>query len=291
MRNKIIKILFFLFIGLECLALTDREKIEKDLKRLNITDPTMITQTILIDEKMGSDRLSREEKEIYLEDLKKLADENPKNFYLSYPIARYYLEFEDNIEEVKKNRKYFDNYVDNVFHDEEKYLLNVAYYKKIGDQEKAKKYYDEYIKKYANKWTGKMKLAEYESDKEKVKEYVKEGFELLKKDIKNGNKDEVTDEEFFIVQNVYDSIMIQEMLEKKEYQKMVDYYLNNMANQNYYTTGVMMKYGDRLISQLGFITDINEKFLNKNKENFEKIMNTKVYKELKKFGKVIVVNK
>ena len=130
MRNKIIKILFFLFIGLECLALTDREKIEKDLKRLNITDPTMITQTILIDEKMGSDRLSREEKEIYLEDLKKLADENPKNFYLSYPIARYYLEFEDNIEEVKKNRKYFDNYVDNVFHDEEKYLLNVAYFRK-----------------------------------------------------------------------------------------------------------------------------------------------------------------
>jgi len=81
-------------------------KIEKDLKRLNITDPTMIAQTILIDEKMGSDRLSREEKEIYLEDLKKLADENPKNFYLSYPIARYYLDFEDDIEEVKKNRKY-----------------------------------------------------------------------------------------------------------------------------------------------------------------------------------------
>lgn len=51
---------------------------------------------------MGSDRLSREEKEIYLEDLKKLADENPKNFYLSYPIASYYLDFEDDIEEVKK---------------------------------------------------------------------------------------------------------------------------------------------------------------------------------------------
>jgi len=52
---------------------------------------------------MGSDRLSREEKEIYLEDLKKLADENPKNFYLSYPIARYYLDFEDDIEEVKNH--------------------------------------------------------------------------------------------------------------------------------------------------------------------------------------------
>ena len=102
MRSKIIKILLFLFIGLECLAITNREKIEKDLKRLNITDPTMIAQTILIDEKMGSDRLSREEKEIYLEDLKKLADENPKNFYLSYPIARYYLDFEDDIEEVKR---------------------------------------------------------------------------------------------------------------------------------------------------------------------------------------------
>ena len=89
---------------------------------------------------------------------------------------------------------------------------------------------------------------------------------------------------------MYDSLVLQELLEKKEYQKIVDYYLNNMANQNYYTTGVMMKYGDRLISQLGFITDINEKFLNKNKENFEKIMNTKVYRELEKIGKVIVIN-
>ena len=81
---------------------------------------------------------------------------------------------------------------------------------------------------------------------------------------------------------MYDSLVVQELLEKKEYQKIVDYYLNNIANQNYYTTGIMIKYGDRLVSQLRFITDINEKFLNKNKENFEKIMNTKVYRELEK---------
>ena len=239
MKNKIIKILLFLFIGLECLALTNREKIEKDLKRLNITDPTIITQTILIDEKMESDRLSREEKEIYLEDLKKWADENPKNFYLSYPITRYYLDFEDDIEEVKKNRKYFDNYVNNVFQDEEKYVLNISYYEKIGDKEKAKKYYDEFIKKYASKWTGKMILAGYETNQEKAEKYVKEGFELLKKQIKDGNKDEVTDEEFFIAQIGYEQIMIKEILEKKEYQKVVDYYLNNIANKNYYTQSVL----------------------------------------------------
>ena len=41
------------------------------------------------------------------------------------------------------------------------------------------------MKKYANKWSGKIKLAgEYETDQEKVKKYVKEAFELLKKDIK-----------------------------------------------------------------------------------------------------------
>ena len=287
MKSKIIKIFLFLFIGLECLALTNREKIEKDLKRLNITDPTMITQTILIDEKMESDRLSREEKEIYLEDLKKLADENPKNFYLSYPIARYYLDFEDDIEEVKKNRKYFDNYVDNVFHDEEKYLLNVAYYKKIGDKEKAEKYYDEYIKKFSNKWTGKMKLAEYESNPEKVKKYVKEGFELLKKDIKNGNKDEVTDEEFFIVQIAYEQIMLQEILEKKQYQKAVDYYLNNIANKNYYTQSVLNIHSRILARQLHLIIQINEKHLNRKKENIKKIRNSKIYKELEKMGEII----
>ena len=288
MRSKIIKILLFLFIGLECLAITNREKIEKDLKRLNITDPTMIAQTILIDEKMGSDRLSREEKEIYLEDLKKLADENPKNFYLSYPIARYYLDFEDDIEEVKKNRKYFDNYVDNVFQDEEKYLLNISYYRKIGDKEKAEKYYDDFMKKYANKWSGKIKLAgEYETDQEKVKKYVKEGFELLKKDIKNGNKDEVTDEEFFIAQIAYEQMMIQEILEKKEYQKAVDYYLDNIANKDYYTQSVLNMYGRKLAFQLHLIIQINEKHLNRNKENIKKIRDSKVYKELEKMGEII----
>lgn len=288
MKSKIIKILLFLFIGLECLAITNREKIEKDLKRLNITDPTMIAQTILIDEKMGSDRLSREEKEIYLEDLKKLADENPKNFYLSYPIARYYLDFEDDIEEVKKNRKYFDNYIDNVFQDEEKYLLNISYYRKIGDKEKAKKYYDDFMKKYANKWSGKIKLAgEYETDQEKVKKYVKEGFELLKKDIKNGNKDEVTDEEFFIAQIAYEQMMIQEILEKKEYQKAVDYYLDNIANKDYYTQSVLNMYGRKLAFQLHLIIQINEKHLNKNKENIKKIRDSKVYKELEKMGEII----
>ena len=288
MRSKIIKILLFLFIGLECLAITNREKIEKDLKRLNITDPTMIAQTILIDEKMGSDRLSREEKEIYLEDLKKLADENPKNFYLSYPIARYYLDFEDDIEEVKKNRKYFDNYVDNVFQDEEKYLLNISYYRKIGDKEKAKKYYDDCMKKYANKWSGKIKLAgEYETDQEKVKKYVKEAFELLKKDIKNGNKDEVTDEEFFIAQIAYEQMMIQEILEKKEYQKAVDYYLDNIANKDYYTQSVLNMNGRKLAFQLHLIIQINEKHLNKNKENIKKIRDSKVYKELEKMGEII----
>ena len=288
MKSKIIKILLFLFIGLECLAITNREKIEKDLKRLNITNPTMITQTILIDEKMGSDRLSREEKEIYLEDLKKLADENPKNFYLSYPIARYYLDFEDDIEEVKKNRKYFDNYVDNVFQDEEKYLLNISYYRKIGDKEKAKKYYDDFMKKYANKWSGKIKLAgEYETDQEKVKKYVKEAFELLKKDIKNGNKDEVTDEEFFIAQIAYEQMMIQEILEKKEYQKAVDYYLDNIANKDYYTQSVLNMNGRKLAFQLHLIIQINEKHLNKNKENIKKIRDSKVYKELEKMGEII----
>lgn len=290
MRSKIIKILLFLFIGLECLAITNREKIEKDLKRLNITDPTMIAQTILIDEKMGVEGLSGEEMKVYLKDLKKLADENPKNFYLSFPIARYYLEFEDDIEEVKKNRKYFDNYIDNVFQDEEKYVLNISYYEKIGDKEKAKKYFDEFEKKYANKWTGKIILAGYESDPEKAKKYIKEGIELLKRDVKSGNKDEVTDEEYFAIQNVYDNIMIQEILEKKEYQKVIDYYLNNMANKDYYTQGVLIKYSNRLAAQLYFVIEINQKYLNKNKENIKKIRSSKVYKELERIGKIINTN-
>ena len=111
MRSKIIKILLFLFIGLECLALTNRERIEKDLRKLNINDSKIIAQTITIDEKIGDKLLQGEGIEVLLKDLKSLVAENPKNFYISYQIARYYLETEKNIEEVKKNKKYFDLYI------------------------------------------------------------------------------------------------------------------------------------------------------------------------------------
>ena len=291
MKSKIIKILLFLFIGLECFALTNRERIEKDLRKLNINDSKIIAQTITIDEKIGDKLLQGEGVEVLLKDLKSLVAENPKNFYISYQIARYYLETEKNIEEVKKNKKYFDLYIENVPQEDEKLSMKMLYYEKVGDKVNFKKYYDKFFKKTSGKGLGVLARTKYKKDAAGIKKDFALALNLFKKEIEDGNKDEVTEEELFLIQNSYDSLVLQEMLEKKEYQKIVDYYLNNMANQNYYTTGVMMKYGDRLISQLGFITDINEKFLNKNKENFEKIMNTKVYRELEKVGKVIIINK
>ena len=291
MKSKIIKILLFLFIGLECLAITNRERIEKDLRKLNINDSVIIALTINTDELLGDKLLEGEGIELTLKNLKNLLEKNPKNFYISYQIARYYLETEKNIEEVKKNKKYFDLYIENVPQEDEKLSMKMLYYEKVGDKVNFKKYYDEFFKKTSGKGLGVLARTKYKKDAAGIKKDFALALDLFKKEIEDGNKDEVTEEELFLIQNSYDSLVLQEMIEKKEYQKMVDYYLNNMANQNYYTTGVMMKYGDRLISQLGFITDINEKFLNKNKENFEKIMNTKVYKELIKFGKVIVVNK
>ena len=102
-----------------------------------------------------------------------------------------------------------------------------------------------------------------------------------------GKKDEVTDEEFFIAQIAYEQMMIQEILEKKEYQKAVDYYLDNIANKDYYTQSVLNMYGRKLAFQLHLIIQINEKHLNKNKENIKKIRDSKVYKELEKMGEII----
>ena len=291
MKSKIIKILLFLFIGLECLALTNRERIEKDLRKLNINDSKIIAQTITIDEKIGDKLLQGEGVEVLLKDLKSLVAENPKNFYISYQIARYYLETEKNIEEVKKNKKYFDLYIENVPQEDEKLSMKMLYYEKVGDKVNFKKYYDKFFKKTSGKGLGVLARTKYKKDAASIKKDFALALDLFKKEIEDGNKDEVTEEELFLIQNSYDSLVIQEMLEKKEYQKIIDYYLNNMANQNYYTTGVMMKYGDRLTSQFYTITNLNEKFLNKNKENLKKITNTKLYRELEKFGKVIVVNK
>ena len=287
MKSKIIKILLFLFIGLECLAITNRERIEKDLRKLNITDSTMIAQTINIDEKLGDKLLQGETIEGTLKELKNLVEKSPKNFYISYQVARYYLETEKDIEEVKKNRKYFDLYIENTPHEEEGLAMNMLYYEKIGDREKFKKYYDEFSKKTSGRWMGVLVLARYKKDFVSIKKDVTLGLNLLKKQIKDGNKDEVTDEEFFIAQIAYEQMMIQEILEKKEYQKAVYYYLDNIANKDYYTQSVLNMYGRKLAFQLHLIIQINEKHLNKNKENIKKIRDSKVYKELEKMGEII----
>lgn len=84
--------------------------------------------------------------------------------------------------------------------------------------------------------------------------------------------------------------MIQEILEKINIKKVIDYYLDNMANKDYYTQGVLTKYSGRLTSQLYYIIEINQKYLNKNKENIKKIRSSKVYKELERIGKIINTN-
>ena len=290
MKIKIIKILLFLFIGLECFALTNRERIEKDLRKLNINDSVIIALTINTDELLGDKLLEGEGIELTLKNLKNLLEKNPKNFYISYHIARYYLETEKNIEEVKKNKKYFDLYIENVPQEDEKLSMKMLYYEKVGDKENFKKYYDKFFKKTSGKGLGVLARTKYKKDAASIKKDFALALDLFKKEIEDGNKDEVTDEELFEVQNMYDSLVLQELFEKKEYQKIVDYYLNNMANQNYYTTGVMMKYADRLVTQLSFATEVNKEFLNKNQENYKKMMNTKVYRELEKIGKVIVIN-
>ena len=72
MKSKIIKILLFLFIGLECLAITNRERIEKDLRKLNINDSVIIALTINTDELLGDKLLEGEGIELTLKNLKNL---------------------------------------------------------------------------------------------------------------------------------------------------------------------------------------------------------------------------
>ena len=72
MKSKIIKILLFLFIGLESLAITNRERIEKDLRKLNINDSVIIALTINTDELLGDKLLEGEGIELTLKNLKNL---------------------------------------------------------------------------------------------------------------------------------------------------------------------------------------------------------------------------
>jgi len=85
----------------------------------------------------------------------------------------------------------------------------------------------ELSKKTFGRWMGVLGLARYKKDFVSIKKDVTLGLNLLKKQIKDGNKDEVTDEEFEYANN-YLKILKHEIEETKKQL----YYLQNKSNND-----------------------------------------------------------
>lgn len=284
--KRILKVLgVFFIVAMQAFALTAREKIDRDLRKLNVAED-LIVQTIELEEEMADKTFVGPFAEAYVNQVRELADRDLRNYHLISHLVRYYLEA-STVKDARENKKYIDVYLENVPQEWEQLAVKISYNQKIGNIEESRKYYQEFTKKYGDKGIGKFFLTNFKTDLSEIKSDLAEALKLFKKEIAAGNKDDITDEEMFLFQNTYDIVALEELFQKNQYQKAIDYYLKNMANQSNYSQGVMNIFGDRLTSQLFMIANINQEFLNNNEDNIREIKNSKVFYELERTGKIV----
>lgn len=283
--KKIFKIivLFLVIVG-ETFSITTREKIERDLRKLNV-DENLIIQTIAIEEQMADKTFEGPFAETNINKVKKLADRNLENYHLISHLVKYYLG-PSTVEEAKINKKYIDAYLANVPDEWERLAVKISYNEKIGNIEESQKYYQEFVQKFSNKGIGQFFLANFKTSLLEKKESLAKALNLFKREIANGNKEEITEEEMFLFQNTYDLFVLEEFIQNQQFQKVIDYYIQNMANQSSYSHGVIEMYQDRLVNQMSTIANINQNFLNNNKANLQKIQSSKLFIELEARGRV-----
>lgn len=287
--KKIFKIivLFLVIVG-ETFSITTREKIERDLRKLNV-DENLIIQTIAIEEQMADKTFEGPFAETNINKVKKLADRNLENYHLISHLVKYYLG-PSTVEEAKINKKYIDAYLANVPDEWERLAVKISYNEKIGNIEESQKYYQEFVQKFSNKGIGQFFLANFKTSLLEKKESLAKALNLFKREIANGNKEEITEEEMFLFQNTYDLFVLEEFIQNQQFQKVIDYYIQNMANQSSYSHGVIEMYQDRLVNQMSTIANINQNFLNNNKANLQKIQSSKLFIELEARGRVFKGN-
>lgn len=287
--KKIFKIivLFLVIVG-ETFSITTREKIERDLRKLNV-DENLIIQTIAIEEQMADKTFEGPFAETNIKKVKKLADRNLENYHLISHLVKYYLG-PSTVEEAKINKKYIDAYLANVPDEWERLAVKISYNEKIGNIEESQKYYQEFVQKFSNKGIGQFFLANFKTSLLEKKESLAKALNLFKREIANGNKEEITEEEIFLFQNTYDLFVLEEFIQNQQFQKVIDYYIQNMANQSSYSHGVIEMYQDRLVNQMSTIANINQNFLNNNKANLQKIQSSKLFIELEARGRVFKGN-
>lgn len=275
MKKRVLLTMGFLLISLKINAFTEKEIIQNDLEKLGVKQE-IINQTINIETEIGDKILVGNGKK-YIPYLESIYKKDNKNFVIANMINTYNSRYDK--EKYKKNKKMIDLYIKYVPYEYEKlsasYIYNTMIDNKKIAQESLHKIHEKYNGSWISEWLSIGKNETIEGERRRVKRTI-EKMAVEKKDIANG----ISDEDFYYIITVYNGLVIKELTEKQNWQKAVDYFIENVASQDI-KENIVKRYSRTLSNQFDQIMSINEKLDEKSaNENAEKIKNTKMYKIL-----------
>ena len=282
MKKILLILTVFFIINFSTNAFTRKEYIQENLSRLGINQD-IIDETIMQDMAIGTNNYFEENDdvlELQLKMAENLLKRDERNF-----IAADFIITNFQIRNKKEYKKYLELF--------EKYnpykpvtLLNWdSYYTNIENKKEAEKYLNKIKSEYGND-TFILKIAELnravinKAPEEKITVLRAEVIELAKSE-KAKRKYGITDEEVDSLRLSNTFVQIVKLMQKKEYQKTMELYLNQLGNVKMSKNSV--KYNSSIASiVLFFLSTANNEIQDekKAKEYFDKIAQTDLYKRV-----------
>ena len=282
MKKILLILTVFFIINFSTNAFTRKEYIQENLSRLGVNQD-IIDETIMQDMAIGTNNYFEENDdvlELQLKMAENLLKRDERNF-----IAADFIITNFQIRNKKEYKKYLELF--------EKYnpykpvtLLNWdSYYTNIENKKEAEKYLNKIKSEYGND-TFILKIAELnravinKAPEEKITVLRAEVIELAKSE-KAKRKYGITDEEVDSLRLANTFVQIVKLMQKKEYQKTMELYLNQLGNVKMSKNSV--KYNSSLASiVLFFLSTANNEIQDekKAKEYFDKIAQTDLYKRV-----------
>ena len=282
MKKILLILTVFFIINFSTNAFTRKEYIQENLSRLGVNQD-IIDETIMQDMAIGTNNYFEENDdvlELQLKMAENLLKRDERNF-----IAADFIITNFQIRNKKEYIKYLELF--------EKYnpykpvtLLNWdSYYTNIENKKEAEKYLNKIKSEYGND-TFILKIAELnravinKAPEEKITVLRAEVIELAKSE-KAKRKYGITDEEVDSLRLANTFVQIVKLMQKKEYQKTMELYLNQLGNVKMSKNSV--KYNSSIASiVLFFLSTANNEIQDekKAKEYFDKIAQTDLYKRV-----------
>lgn len=274
--KKLAGLTIFLMSSFGIFALTENEKIQINLSKIGINQK-IIDETKNLSQEIGY-KIRMNTAQDYEKRMEELLKKDNRNYIIADKLLEHYLNSSKDKFLGEKGKYAFNSYINSIPFDLEKITALYIYNQISGNKVEENKYKEIVFSKYKNSWLAKY----YNLSKEKDYNDWKKRMQEILKDLDKSRKDLnniVTDEMYYEYELKYHTEAIREYIKENKINDAVQYYLDNIANDEKTSENVIKYFKEMEILNFNTILELNNSLEeNLSKTNLEKLENSRIYK-------------